>query len=571
MVWDAGDVNKLEESDIQPWLEGTYYNLFDANIKAAIKQVKIPYTVVTLGSKFGMYNHTTKNGANGYQCHIFLLSGPEVNFVDNYLNKGEGTALEYFKDCVTNGADPKRVANFNGSAAPCWLRSPNTNSIYFVWYIDTVGNLNSGDCTGSRCIQPALILPSDIYVLDDGTVTTNTAPSTPAGITIPQSISGGTTITISWAAAIDAENNLAGYKVERSTNGGSVWSQIYQGTELKTTNAVAFGTSSVMYRVKAYDDEGLESDWKTSGQVMVVNNVAPGAPATINVPSSVIGGQTITVTWGEATDSDKNLSGYELERKHDSESWGQIYKGPNLSYTDTVAKGWATVQYRVRAYDDLDVTGEYTTSQERTVINNTPPVITCEEHPSSGEDLGEMTDEGITITYSVDDVDQDTVTVTEAIDGVQLKQHQPTLKERSTLDLTGDTWQKVLNGKHTLTITANDGKASTTYTLTFTKKVTAASITLKTPMDADAEITLAILSVTGSIPADAAYKVEATNNAKDGEPVWQDVTQAVKTGTNIVFENREQQNGWAFNFRITVEEGDSGIGGYINSVQGGFQ
>ena len=42
MVWDAGNENKLEGSDIQTWLEGTYYNLFDANIKAAIKQVKIP-------------------------------------------------------------------------------------------------------------------------------------------------------------------------------------------------------------------------------------------------------------------------------------------------------------------------------------------------------------------------------------------------------------------------------------------------------------------------------------------------------------------------------------------------
>ena len=90
-------------------------------------------------------------------------------------------------------------------------------------------------------------------------------------------------------------------------------------------------------------------------------------------------------------------------------------------------------------------------------------------------------------------------------------------------------------------------------------------------MDADAEITLAVLSVIGSIPADADYKVEATNNGKDAQPVWQDVTSAVKTGANIIFENHTATNGFAFNFRVTVERGESGQGGYITSVQGGFQ
>ena len=130
---------------------------------------------------------------------------------------------------------------------------------------------------------------------------------------------------------------------------------------------------------------------------------------------------------------------------------------------------------------------------------------------------------------------------------------------------------RVLNGKHTLSITANDGKANAAHSLIFTKTVTAASITLKAPMDADAEITLAVLSVIGNIPADAVYKVEVTNNGKDAQPVWQDVTAAVKTGANIVFENHSASNGFAFNFRVTVKRGESGQGGYITSAQGGFQ
>lgn len=87
----------------------------------------------------------------------------------------------------------------------------------------------------------------------------------------------------------------------------------------------------------------------------------------------------------------------------------------------------------------------------------------------------------------------------------------------------------------------------------------------------EGDITVAILTVTGDIPADADYTVEVTNNANDSSPVWQDVTTEVKNGTNIVFENHENTNGAAFNFRITVDRGASNTGGYITGVSGAFQ
>ena len=89
----------------------------------------------------------------------------------------------------------------------------------------------------------------------------------------------------------DDESNLAGYKVERSTDGGWSWSRIYQGTATSTTDSIAFGTTSVMYRVKAYDTDGLESGWRTSSRVTVVNNNAPSAPPSIAVPKGCQGRQ----------------------------------------------------------------------------------------------------------------------------------------------------------------------------------------------------------------------------------------------------------------------------------------
>ncbi len=164
---------------------------------------------------------------------------------------------------------------------------------------------------------------------------------------------------MSWGASTDAEGNLAGYVVERSTNGGTTWAQVYQGSARSTTNNVAFGTASVMFRVKAYDTEGLNSGWKTGSNVTVVNNRAPSAPGSITVPAAVRGGATLPISWTRATDSDDNLSGYELERSVNGGSWSQIYKGAGLSYTDTITAGWNTVAYRVRAYDTLNATSSY--------------------------------------------------------------------------------------------------------------------------------------------------------------------------------------------------------------------
>lgn len=118
------------------------------------------------------------------------------------------------------------------------------------------------------------------------TVTHNTAPGVPASISVPGSIQGGSTITVSWGASTDAEGNLAGYIAERSTNGGSSWSQIYKGSARSTTNTVEFGTSSVVYRVKAYDSDGLESTYKTSSKITVINNTAPAFPRQFPSPAA---------------------------------------------------------------------------------------------------------------------------------------------------------------------------------------------------------------------------------------------------------------------------------------------
>ena len=561
--WHSSNTNDYANSTIHSYLNSTFLAMFDSNIQKAIKQVKLPYR------KGSGTSTTVTSGSNGLSAKIFLLSATETSFsFSSYMPSGEGAELAYFKGCADNSSDSKRVAYLNGSAARWWLRSPYCNYFDYALYVYSDGDWFGNYCSYSYGIRPALILPSTLLVSDDGTVSTNTTPSTPGSISVPSSIMGGTNISISWAKSSDAESNLAGYKVERSTNGGSSWSQIYQGTATSTTNNVAFGTTSVMYRVKAYDTEGLESGWRTSSQVTVVNNNAPSAPPSIAVPNDVKGGSTLVISWTAASDSDGNLSGYILERSTDGgSSYTQVYKGNALTYTDTITKGWSTVMYRVKAYDSYNAQSGYTTSTKRTVDNNTAPTITT----SSAANLGTKSS-GFTISYSVDDKDAgDTLTVTEKLDGTTKRTYTATRKTTNSFAVTGEYFQKITNGSHTMTVTVTDGKATVTKTFTFTKAVTAASITLAKPMEADAQITLCAITVGGLIPADAVFKVEVTNNGKDSSPVWEDATTEARNGRNHLFTNQTAANGFAFNFRVTAERGASGESGYIASIQGGFQ
>ncbi len=562
--WNSSNTNDYANSTIHSYLNSTFLNLLEPNIKRAIKQVKLPYR------KGSGSSETVTSGSNGLSAKIFLLSAAETSFSHAYMPSGEGTELAYFKGCADDSSDSKRVAYFGRFADFWWLRSPSCSGYSnYALYVGSDGGLDDYLSPSSYGIRPAFVLPSTLLVSDDGTVSTNTAPSTPWNISVPSSIMGGTNISISWAKSSDDESNLSGYKVERSTNGGWSWSQIYQGTATSTTDNIAFGTTSVMYRVKAYDTESLESGWRTSSLVTVVNNNAPSAPPSIAVPKDVKGGSTLVISWTAASDSDGNLSGYILERSTDGGSaYTQVYKGNALTYTDTITNGWSTVMYRVKAYDTEGLESGYTTSAIRTVRYNVAPAINA-----GATSLGEK-NAPFSFAYTVTDADGDTLTVTEKLDGKTTATRTgitsgTALTFEQAADVAG--FQRILNGNHTLTVEARDGKETTSASATFTKAVHAASVTLTTPLAVDGDITVAILQVSGSIPNDAAFKAEATNNALDDSPVWQDVTAEVRKGMNIIFENQSASAGAAFNFRISVERGASGEGGYIDSVSGAFQ
>lgn len=159
-AWDADDINNLENSDIQSWLNSTMLEKYDANIKNAIKQVKIPYR------KNGGSGGSNQSGANGLTCKVFLLSGYEVGWTSSTSSyfPVDGAKLEYFVSGISASANNKRIAYLNGYANYWWLRSPRTSNTNLVWFVRNDGDYDNAEAYNSYGIRPALIMPFDVLV-----------------------------------------------------------------------------------------------------------------------------------------------------------------------------------------------------------------------------------------------------------------------------------------------------------------------------------------------------------------------------------------------------------------------
>ena len=183
-AWHSSNVNKYESSDIHSYLNSTFLNLFENNIRDAIKQIKIPYR------KGGGSGGSDQSGVNGLSAKIFLLSGYEVGWTtsDNQSFPNDGAKLDYFT--ASNAGDSKRIAYLNGSAGLWWLRSPITSSERAAWSVNYEGKRYDNNVSISRGIRPALVLPQDMEVDSSGNVTP------PVDLTAHKTLVNGTTYTV---------------------------------------------------------------------------------------------------------------------------------------------------------------------------------------------------------------------------------------------------------------------------------------------------------------------------------------------------------------------------------------
>jgi fibronectin type 3 domain-containing protein len=174
---------------------------------------------------------------------------------------------------------------------------------------------------------------------------TLTPPDAPANLTA--SGQSSTQINLSWADVTDETS----YKVQRSANGTTGWSQV--GTT--AANVTAFSNTGLSanttywYRVVASNASGDSAASTSASATTLGDTIAPTIPTNLKATN---GKGKITLTWSASTDTGgSGLNGYKVFRSTTSTGvFTQVGAPTTNSFVNTAPKG-STFWYYVVAVD----------------------------------------------------------------------------------------------------------------------------------------------------------------------------------------------------------------------------
>jgi len=272
-VWDSSETKDYASSSIGNWLNSTYKNLLDADIRAAVGTTKFYYT-----SNNGSWSVAALGRS------VFLLSATELGASESLMN-AEGTALPV--------ASTIKKAYYNGSATDQWTRSPKTTTIAGIWVMRSNGTANSKSARTSTGImsRPAFTLPASLAVSDDGTVSVNVPP----------------TITSSMANGANLGTQSKGFAfqyVVNDANGDSVTVKEYLDNVLKRTYTASRGAANTFQAVAADNFQTVLNGPHTL-KVVANDGKKDSAAYTVAFTKAVT---TATITMAAPLDADDRIT-----------------------------------------------------------------------------------------------------------------------------------------------------------------------------------------------------------------------------------------------------------------------
>src|SRR3989454_401919 len=181
------------------------------------------------------------------------------------------------------------------------------------------------------------------------------APSPPTGLAATAVSSSQ--ISLSWAAPNNGGSAIAGYKIERSADGGSTWATLVANTGSTATTYPDTGlahTTTYTYRVSGINSIGTSSASSTASATTLA--VAPPSPT--GLAATTVSSSQINLSWTAPADNGGSaITGYKIERSTDGGStWSTLVANTGIAgttYSDTGLTRGTTYTYKVSAINSV--------------------------------------------------------------------------------------------------------------------------------------------------------------------------------------------------------------------------
>ena len=249
MAFDTDNKNDFAASSVRAFLNGDF--LEELAAAGADKEAFVPI-VLDLTSDDGLDDYGTDSAKIG------LITDQMYRAFRKIIPK----ASEDYWTCTPFSTERNGYKSF--------VRSVNASGALHYSYA----------FNGSGGVRPLCNLKSDILVSDSTNsrgnyeFQWNAAPSTPDGISVPESCYSTQNITVTWGASTDPDGDAITYVLERSVNNGS-YTKVTETAARTFTEVVSTSWNTIKYRVKARDTYGNESAYVTSSAVPVIHNQPP--------------------------------------------------------------------------------------------------------------------------------------------------------------------------------------------------------------------------------------------------------------------------------------------------------
>ena len=388
-------------------------------------------------------------------------------------------------------------------------------------------------------------------------------------------VSGGT--AFSWFAGVDG-NTIQSRRIMPGTN-SHWWTRTGTGNAPFTmaigvgldgaiiSNGLVTQARHLRLAVVLPDSLFIDSNGNLSTTPPAPPISPPTIPPSITIPATVIGGQNFTVSWGASTDPQWQAITYTLERSLNSGAWTQAASTVGTSSTQNVAAGTNAVQFRVRANNTSGLSSGWRDSVTRTVTTSNPPIIS-----GTNSDLG-LKDSAFTQDYTVTaGTTGDTLTVTERLNNVQIRQYTAVSGEQQNLNIDAERFISAPNGSNTLTVTASNQHGQTaTRTWTFSRDETKINLALETPLEASDMPARILIGVERQIQTGGIFQVLVCNSGHDAMPTWEDCTNAVLANMMYHFQNATKTaDEWGINIRVLIDRNNAVGEFWMSSIGGNF-